>query len=70
LRQEIRNCSSIGRRSRKSRSPVRTNSANSLQFSRNSVSIRPFRAKKQPTKNRYCGSLQLAMTDVRPKTVR
>ena len=54
LRQVIRNCSSIGLSSRKSRSPVRTSSANSLQFSRKSISIRPFSAKKQPTKNRYC----------------
>ena len=33
---------------------MRTSSANSLQFSRKSVSIRPFSAKKQPTKKRYC----------------
>ncbi len=69
-RQVIRNCSSIGRSRRKSRSPVRTSSAKSLQFSRKSVSISPFSAKKQPTKKKYCSSGQPATGRVRAKTVR
>src|SRR3954452_23563289 len=39
LRQLTRNCLLMGFSKKKSRSPVRTRSANSLQFSMNSVSI-------------------------------
>src|SRR5438034_862422 len=69
-RQVSRNCSSIGLRRKKSRSPLRIRSENSLQFSRKSVSINPSSAKKQPTKKRYSDSDQLAITDVRANTVR
>ena len=69
-RHVIRNCSSIGLSKRPSRSPVRTSSANSLQLSRKSISIRPFMAKKQPTKKKYWGSFQPAIAFVRAKTVR
>ena len=69
-RRVIRNCSSTGLRRRKSRSPVRTSSANSLQLSRNRDSIRPLRAKKQPTKKKYSDSDQFATWLVLAKTVR